>query len=84
VESPNVNQHLTRTLSPYCLAAVLATHGLAAQSKYPAKMKANFAEMTTQPWFTDGGWTTDFATAKARSKKTGRPIFAYFTRTYSP
>lgn len=48
------------------------------------KMKANFAAMKTHSWFTGGGWVTDFAAAKAESAKTGKPIFAYFTRTYSP
>lgn len=48
------------------------------------ELKASFAEMQTHSWYVDGGWTTDFATAKAEAKESGRPIFAYFTRTYAP
>ncbi len=29
-------------------------------------------------------WITDFDKAQAEAKKTGKPIFAYFTRSYSP
>lgn len=74
------------------LLAVAAT--LAAASSTPAlalpqqpdqdKMKANFAEMQHHDWYTQGGWTVDFEAAKAESKRTGKPIFAYFTRTYAP
>ena len=48
------------------------------------KMAANYADMQTHEWFTGGGWITDFDLAKEQSKKTGKPIFAYFTRTYAP
>lgn len=29
-------------------------------------------------------WLTDYDKALAESKKSGRPIFGYFTRSYSP
>jgi len=73
-----------RSLALISLAAVLVP-GLSAQRTYDQeKMAANFAEMQTHSWYTGGGWITDFNEAKARSKKTGKPIFAYFTRTYAP
>lgn len=28
-------------------------------------------------------WITDYTAAKEESKKTGKPIFAYFTRSYA-
>jgi hypothetical protein len=57
---------------------------LAAQRDYDQdEMKAKFAEMQTEPWFTGGDWITDFDAAKAKAAETGRPIFAYFTRTYA-
>jgi len=69
-------------LSAALLAFPAAVH---AQRTYDQdKMAANFAEMKTQPWYTGGGWTTDFDAAKAKAKETGRPILAYFTRTYTP
>ena len=47
-------------------------------------MKANFEAMKTHDWYVGGGWTTDFDAAKAKAKESGKPIFAYFTRTYAP
>lgn len=29
-------------------------------------------------------WTTDYDKAREEAKKSGKPIFAYFTRSYSP
>jgi hypothetical protein len=29
-------------------------------------------------------WMTDFAKAREESKKTSKPIFGYFTRSYAP
>ena len=79
---------MTRLIrSALALAPVLAllTPDAAAQRKFDQeKMKANYAEMQTHEWFTGGAWITDFAAAKAKAKETGKPIFAYFTRTYSP
>ena len=48
------------------------------------KMKASYEDMLTHDWYKDGGWITDFAVAKTRAKESGKPIFAYFTRTYAP
>lgn len=81
-----MNQHLTRILPLCSIAAALLAQGVVAQQRsYPQdKMKANFAEMQTHSWYVGGGWTTDFATAKTKAKESGKPIFAYFTRTYSP
>ena len=72
------------TISAVTLA-VLAT-GLTAQrqKKSQEQLQASFDEMKTHKWYTGGGWTTDFAVAKETAKKTGKPIFAYFTRTYAP
>ena len=76
---------LTRpTLALLPLAALLAPE-LAAQRTYDQdEMTANYAEMKTHSWFTGGGWITDFDAAKAKAEATGKPIFAYFTRTYAP
>ena len=70
-------------LSPMALI-VLAQPVLAQRTYDQDKMKASYAEMQTHAWFTGGGWITDFDVAKATAKKTGKPIFAYFTRTYAP
>jgi len=79
-----VNSLTRRSLALISLAAALAPQ-LSAQRTYDQeKMAANYADMQTHAWFTGGGWITDFALAKAQSKETGKPIFAYFTRTYAP
>ena len=76
-----MNSLTRRSLALIPLAALLVPE-LAAQSDQD-KMKANYAEMQTHSWFTGGGWITDFDAAKAAAEKTGKPIFAYFTRTYA-
>ena len=68
-----------RTLVMSALAAALVAGGVQGQSlqeKYDAKLK--------ESWLVDGGWTTDFAEAKARAKKEGKLVLAYFSRSYSP
>ena len=46
------------------------------QEKYQKKISSD--------WFTKGGWTDDYAAVRARAKKEGKVILAYFTRSYSP
>ena len=79
---------MTRLIpSALALAPVLALMApeVTAQRTFDQdKMKANYAAMQEHQWFTGGAWITDFAVAKAQAEKTGKPIFAYFTRTYSP
>ena len=36
------------------------------------------------PFLKKAPWNTDFDKAKEASKKSGKPIFAYFTRSYAP
>ena len=74
-----------RPLPLLTLVLSLTGSSLAAQRSYDQdKMKANFAAMQTHSWFTGGSWITDLETAKAKAKASGKPIFAYFTRTYAP
>jgi len=67
------------------LALFLLAQPMLAQRTYDQeKMKASYAEMQTHSWFTGGSWITDFDAAKAKARQSGKPIFAYFTRTYAP
>lgn len=66
------------------LAGLFAAPAAAQRTYDQEEMKANFAEMQTHDWYVGGGWITDFDQAKAKARETGRPIFAYFTRTYAP
>ena len=45
---------------------------------------ARFDKKIAESWVKNAEWITDFAVAKATAKKTGKPIFAYFTRSYAP
>lgn len=73
-----------KTPLPLLTAALtLVAPGLVGQ-KSQAELQASFAEMQTHDWYTGGGWTTEFATAKEAAAKSGKPILAYFTRTYAP
>jgi len=41
-------------------------------------------EKLAEPWVKAGGWITDYDKALAESKKSGKLIFGYFTRSYAP
>ena len=36
-----------------------------------------------EPWLVEGGWITDYDKAQEEAKKSGKLIFAYFSRSYS-
>ena len=65
-------------------ALLLLAAPLAARAVPPDEMTARFEKKIAEPWFATGGWTADYDVARARAKETGRPILAYFTRSYAP
>jgi hypothetical protein len=74
------------TLRMTALAAVLA--GIcAAQAKQELpsqeQLKAQRAEKMAKEVFKKADWTFDYDKARAEAKKSGKPIFAYFTRSYA-
>ena len=72
-----------KTLILSSIALLTAVSGLNGQDKQ-GELKKLYNEKINETWFTSGGWTADFAAAKARAKKEGKFLFAYFTRSYSP
>lgn len=36
-----------------------------------------------EPWLKKAPWITDYDKALAESRKAGKPVFAYFTRSYA-
>ena len=36
-----------------------------------------------EPWLVEGGWITDYDKAREEAKKSGKLIFAYFSRSYA-
>ena len=62
-------------------AAVVLAAGLArAQDSLEDKLQKKLKD----PFLAKAAWVMEFEKAKAESKKAGKPIFAYFTRSYSP
>ena len=53
-----------------------ATFGQSLEEKRDKKLASAFLKKAA--------WTTDYDKALEESKKTGKPIFGYFTRSYSP
>lgn len=56
--------------------SAFAQPGETMQEKYEAKV--------AESWFKDNGFTDDYDKARELATKTGKPIFAYFSRSYSP
>jgi hypothetical protein len=55
-----------------------------AQDPAKSDMQTKYESKVAEAWFTDNGFTDDYDVARERAKEQGRPIFAYFTRSYSP
>ena len=47
-------------------------------------LKKKYDELMKSPFLTKAAWFTDYDKALAESRKTGRPIFGMFTRSYAP
>jgi hypothetical protein len=62
-------------------APVLAL--LVALQQDQAVLKEKLDKKLAEAWLTKAAWNTDFDKAKEESKKSGKPILAYFTRSYA-
>ena len=62
------------------LLALATVAGAQDDAELVRKRDAKLAE----PWLKAASWITDYDQALAESEKTGKPIFGYFTRSYSP
>jgi hypothetical protein len=53
----------------------------------PAQNQEQFKQLRTEKMakdvFTKAAWTFDYDKARAEARKSGKPIFAYFTRSYA-
>ncbi len=47
-------------------------------------LEANLEDKLKQPFLAKAAWLTDYDKAREEAKKTGKPIFTYFTRSYTP
>ncbi len=66
-----------RTLTAIALLA--ASSVARAQS-----LEASLEDKLKQPFLAKAAWLTDYDKAREEAKKTGKPIFTYFTRSFTP
>lgn len=66
----------------HLLSATLLLAAATAQDDQ-AELKAKLTKKLNEPWVTKAAWNTDYDKAREASKKSGKPIFAYFTRSYA-
>jgi hypothetical protein len=68
------------------LLAIFFTSTAFAQRAMPSQeqLKQRRADLVAEEWYTSAGWIDDYDVARAKAKESGKLIFAYFTRTYSP
>lgn len=75
---------LTSLLSGLLLAAA-ASPALAQQQKESQEsLQKKYDEKVGEAWVKDPAWILDFDKAREEAKKRGRPMVAYFTRSYAP
>jgi hypothetical protein len=48
------------------------------------ELTARRDKLLAEPWVKANAWVKDYDEALAAAKKEGKPVFAYFTRSYSP
>ena len=66
------------------LVAGTAAVGFAQDTAAKTELEQKFEKKVAAAWFTDNGFTADYDVARERAKEAGKPIFAYFTRSYDP
>ena len=49
-----------------------------------AELRTKLKKKLASEFLTNANWFTDFDKARARAKATGKILFGYFTRSYSP
>ena len=65
------------------IAAAALLTGLAVPAQRNAEMVARRDAKLAEAWVDQAPWVTDYDKARSLSKQTGKPIFAYFTRSYA-
>ena len=64
--------------------AVAFALGLASAAAAQDAMTEKRDKKLKSEFLAKAAWLTDFEKAREESKKSGKPIFGYFTRSYSP
>ncbi len=78
-----MTRFLASTLAGFLLCA--AAGSAAAQQAPPSQedLKKKYDDKVAEAWVKEGGWITDYDKAREEAKKSGKPVFAYFTRSYA-
>lgn len=75
---------MTQLRSAAIALALFAAAGDAlAQGPDQEQLKKNLDKKLEAEFLKKAHWILDYDEAKAESKKSGKPIFAYFTRSYA-
>lgn len=78
----NITRLATALLALTLLAPQAATQGRQPPSQ--EELQSRLEKKLEGEWLKNADWQTDFAAAKAAAKDSGKLIFAYFTRSYTP
>jgi hypothetical protein len=70
-------------LAPVLLAPFLLGGAATAQAGDQEQLAKQRDKKLASEFMTKAHWITDFADARAAAKKSGKPIFAYFTRSFA-
>jgi hypothetical protein len=69
-----------RTLA---LVASLALLGMSGVARAEDSLEKKRDDLLKEEWLKKADWITDYDKAREESKKTGKAIFAYFTRSFA-
>lgn len=65
-------------------AVLLLTVGAStARAQDVEELKKRKEKKLNEPWTKNGDWIFDYEQALKKAEETGKPIFAYFTRSYA-
>ena len=72
-----------RRLLTLATAAALLLGAAPAFAQSPDDLKQKLEAKLQEPWTKSPEWITDYDKAREEAEKTGKVIFAYFTRSYA-
>lgn len=74
---------MIRSMVAAIAGAALALFAVPALAQDDRTLEEKYKEKVAESWFTSNGFTDDYDVAREKAKTTGKPIFAYFTRSYA-
>lgn len=78
-------RHRSKLVMACMILGALSTASLvSAQTVEQQTLEAKYKKKLTKAFVKKVSWVQDLAEAQRMSKATGKPIFGYFTRSYSP